>query len=127
MEDCGGDPANGTARACWKGGPCGAPGRTKEVKGRHLAAMGTAALLMALGTLAAYAAAGGLDRQFGRRGIVITAAGAGDSLANAVVAQADGKIVVGGEAEEQDRPGSDFALARYLANGALDPSFGGDG
>lgn len=72
--------------------------------------------------LARFAAgAGGLDRTFGRRGLVITAfASSGFNDASAVVVQADGKTVVGGT-----RAGSTFALARYETNGALDATFGG--
>jgi uncharacterized delta-60 repeat protein len=40
-----------------------------------------------------------------------------------VALQANGRIVVAGEAEGPGR----FALARYRSNGTLDPAFGGDG
>jgi uncharacterized delta-60 repeat protein len=71
--------------------------------------------------LARYDAAGRLDAHFGGgRGIVITDLG-GDDAADALVVQPDGKIVIAGQ-----RSG-DLALARYSADGTLDPSFDGDG
>src|SRR5207245_524704 len=47
-------------------------------------------------------------------------------FASSVVLQADGKIVAAGTAFQSDLS-SDFALARYNADGTLDNSFGGDG
>jgi uncharacterized delta-60 repeat protein len=76
--------------------------------------------------LARYNLGGSLDPTFGEGGKVLTTfqpsniAGAG-----AVLLQADGKIVVGGHAGR--RFASAFALARYLPDGALDPSFGSGG
>jgi uncharacterized delta-60 repeat protein len=49
----------------------------------------------------------------------------GDDQANAVAVQADGKIVVAGYTHHVID--SDFAIARYKTDGALDDSFGGDG
>jgi uncharacterized delta-60 repeat protein len=51
-------------------------------------------------------------------------AGAFD-IAGAVAIQGDGKIVAAGGAEVSGA--DDFALARYNANGSLDPTFSGDG
>ncbi|MDQ3573320.1 MAG: endonuclease/exonuclease/phosphatase family protein [Actinomycetota bacterium] len=45
----------------------------------------------------------------------------GDGDSEAVAIQADGKIVVAGEASD------DFAVARYNPDGSLDTTFGGDG
>jgi uncharacterized delta-60 repeat protein len=67
---------------------------------------------------------GHLDATFGREGRVRTSFAARRCVvADAVAIQSDGKIVVAGI---QGCRGS-FALARYLPNGKLDPSFGGDG
>jgi uncharacterized delta-60 repeat protein len=71
--------------------------------------------------LARYTANGKLDPSFGRRGKVLTRLGSGVAEAAAVAIQRDGKIVAAGRSEE------DFALARYTANGTLDPSFGRGG
>ena len=63
---------------------------------------------------------------FGGGGFVTTdIAGHGDA-ANAVAVQPDGKIVVAGFAEV-NAIDSDFALARYNADGTLDTSFSADG
>jgi uncharacterized delta-60 repeat protein len=72
--------------------------------------------------LARYQPDGTLDPTFGRRGKVLTNFGSGSNdVAYALALQPDGKIVVAGASNE------DFALARYLSTGALDPSFDGDG
>jgi uncharacterized delta-60 repeat protein len=65
---------------------------------------------------------GSLDPDFGTGGRVLTAFGAGYDMAHALVLQPDGKIVAAGH-----RAGSDFALARYLPDGQLDPAFGTGG
>ena len=70
--------------------------------------------------LARYTTGGGLDPSFSGDGVQTTDFGVEDR-ATAVALQADGRIVVGGMS------GDDFALARYDAAGALDPSFSGDG
>ncbi len=67
---------------------------------------------------------GSVDTSFGQNGYVTNFFGAGGS-ANAVAIQADGKIVIGGLADNNGN--GDFALARYTTNGVLDPSFGGTG
>jgi uncharacterized delta-60 repeat protein len=64
---------------------------------------------------------GSLDTSFGNGGKVVTNFSVGPSSANAVVLQADGKIVVAGKA------GDMFALARYNSDGTLDQSFGSAG
>jgi uncharacterized delta-60 repeat protein len=70
---------------------------------------------------------GSLDKTFGGGdGIVRTDfAGFGDS-AFAVSVQPDGRIVAAGSAVTV-AGGEDLALARYLSDGSLDPSFGADG
>ena len=58
---------------------------------------------------------GTLDQTFGDHGIARNSIG-GFDVANAMVLQPDGRIVLAGQSD------SDFALARYTANGALDAS-----
>jgi uncharacterized delta-60 repeat protein len=75
--------------------------------------------------LARYLPNGTLDASFGSNGTVLT-----DFLydsAYALVLQSDGKIVVAGDSCDNNWEGCDFALARYLPNGTLDPSFGSNG
>lgn len=74
--------------------------------------------------LARYDPDGTLDPSFGDAGTVTTRFRRWGGVANAIAVQADGKIVAAG--------GSfgifpKFALARYLPDGTLDASFGGDG
>ena len=75
--------------------------------------------------LARYNADGSLDTSFGTGGIVTTDIGANTDQAWSVTVQADGKIVVGGNALIGGT--SDLALVRYNANGTLDTSFGAGG
>jgi uncharacterized delta-60 repeat protein/uncharacterized repeat protein (TIGR01451 family) len=108
-----------------------APARAEEEVStrRHIRpGLALAALVLALvaGALpaAAVAAPGTLDPSFGTGGEVTTDFGGSDS-AEAVAIQSDGKIVaVGGTFSF---PSGDFALARYNADGSLDPSFGSGG
>src|SRR5439155_20767125 len=82
--------------------------------------------------LARYTTSGLLDKTFGDRGKVTTDVGPGETSANGVAIQTDGRIVAGGvtnvphEAGDTFVPGM-FALARYLRNGMLDRSFSWDG
>jgi uncharacterized delta-60 repeat protein len=80
--------------------------------------------------LARYTPDGRLDESFGAAGKVVTDFGVARADkcvepcqhgAAAVAIQGDGKIVAAGG------QGSDFALARYLPDGRLDPSFGRGG
>jgi uncharacterized delta-60 repeat protein len=71
--------------------------------------------------LARYNPDGSLDPTFGSGGTVLTSFGGPLSAAADVVVQPDGKIVAVGIA------GSDFGIARYSANGALDTTFGSGG
>lgn len=98
-----------------------------------------AGLVLALAPAASAAlppAPGSLDRSFGTNGGVVTSLGAPDagyfypgrgvSSARAVVATFDGRLIAGGSAH--DGAGHDaFALARYTADGRLDPTFGNGG
>jgi uncharacterized delta-60 repeat protein len=80
------------------------------------------AALVICGAERARGAAGDLDPGFGSGGIVTTNVRIDTELvgstAHAVVAQADGRTVVVGDAFP------DFALVRYLGDGSLDASFG---
>src|SRR3954454_2550289 len=67
-------------------------------------------------------AAGALDATFGTGGLVITDFTNSTERANAMALQPDGKIVVVG-ATDSGGSGSNFAVARYLANGTPDPDF----
>ena len=75
--------------------------------------------------LARYKPTGALKTNFGTGGIVTTDFGSGNDVANALLVDANGKIVVVGSASN----GSDldFAVARYNADGSLDTSFDTDG
>ncbi len=75
--------------------------------------------------LARYLADGSLDPSFGNGGIVTTDFGAGD-VGQSVTLQPDGRIVVAGYSYI-GYGNDDIALARYLADGSLDPSFGTGG
>ena len=67
---------------------------------------------------------GSLDESFGASGATITDLGNTDSIAG-LARQENGSLVVAGSSTSAT--GSDFALARYTANGVLDTSFGTDG
>jgi len=75
--------------------------------------------------LVRYAPDGSLDPTFGGDGRVRTAWG-DRAFGFAVAMQPDGKIVVAGQVDVENED-SHFALARYLPDGTLDPTFGGDG
>ena len=69
---------------------------------------------------------GVLDTRFGGGdGWVETDFSGGHDSAHDLAVQADGRIVLAGEASVAGDP--DFALARYSAGGALDSTFSGDG
>ena len=73
--------------------------------------------------LVRYLRNGLLDSRFGSGGIVTTDLGSFEQ-ARAVALQPDGRIVVAGLTFT---PGVDFAIARYLIDGALDPGFADGG
>lgn len=75
--------------------------------------------------VARYTTTGTLDATFSGDGIARTNFSPGNDEAAAVAIQADGKIVVAGSADLAGTPR--FALARYDAGGALDPTFSGNG
>lgn len=68
---------------------------------------------------------GTADVSFGTQGMVVTQVSPGvqfiEDIAQEIILQPDGKICLAGAA------GSKLALARYLANGAPDPTFGQNG
>ncbi|MEN3306408.1 MAG: hypothetical protein V7603_2610 [Micromonosporaceae bacterium] len=72
--------------------------------------------------LARYNPNGTLDTSFGAGGHVITT---GPDIANALVVQADGRLVAAGVANLTTN--SQFALARYNRDGTLDTHFGAGG
>ncbi|MGN6544918.1 MAG: Calx-beta domain-containing protein, partial [Aureliella sp.] len=74
--------------------------------------------------VARYLSGGSLDTSFGGDGRVTTDLGGRDE-AEKVLVQSDGKIVVVGYSVRNGA--SDFAMVRYLANGALDTTFGSGG
>jgi len=78
--------------------------------------------------LTRYNTNGSIDNTFDTDGIVTTSIGEYGSSANAIVIQADGKIVVAGESQTSgnNKP-SVFALTRYNTNGRLDSTFDTDG
>lgn len=93
------------------------------VAGGHLARRGQ--LVVGLVVVARYHATGALDQSFSGDGIATAGFDQRDPVAqaNAVAVQPDGRIVTVGQAGA----GSLFALARFSAAGAADPSFDGDG
>lgn len=78
--------------------------------------------------LARYNADGSLDTTFGSGGKVITSFGGnGDTVANDVTIQSDGKVVVVGSAGIVDNAHRSIAVARYNSDGTLDSTFGNGG
>ncbi|MEV7614163.1 calcium-binding protein [Streptomyces sp. NPDC089799] len=76
--------------------------------------------------LARFTAAGSPDPGFGTGGRVTTIWPGSRAVAYDMTLQPDGKILVGGTADDPDsQEAVDFALARYLPNGSLDTGFGG--
>lgn len=68
---------------------------------------------------------GSTDASFGTGGTVNTAITTLGDAVNALALQADGKIIAAGRSSITTN--SNFALARYQANGALDTSFADGG
>jgi uncharacterized delta-60 repeat protein len=77
--------------------------------------------------LARYRPNGTLDPTFSGDGRVTTAFPGGLAVASDLALQQDGKIVVAGSASDPTTFMPRFALARYRTDGALDPTFSGDG
>jgi uncharacterized delta-60 repeat protein len=76
--------------------------------------------------LARYDSGGRLDATFAGDGKVVSNFGSASESARAVAIQPDGRIVVAGTSSSRERA-SDFLVARYNADGALDTSFGSGG
>ncbi len=77
--------------------------------------------------LARYNSNGSLDNSFDGDGKLTTDFNGYDDYATSLAIQTNGKIVVAGQAHNNNTGYSDFALARYNSNGTLDNSFDGDG
>ena len=82
--------------------------------------------------LTRYNADGSLDTGFGTDGKVTTAVGQRDDIGHGIAIQPDGKILVAGSTWVPTNPddiyfNTDFALARYNADGSIDSTFGADG
>jgi uncharacterized delta-60 repeat protein len=86
-----------------------------------------AAALLVVFAVPSAAAPGQLDPSFGVGGTVVTEFPSSYSGARAVAVQADGRIVAAGFAHTNDTILQDFAVVRYDASGALDPTFGTGG
>lgn len=73
--------------------------------------------------------AGTLDTTFNGNGTVVTGIAGASDIAKAIAVQPDGKIIAAGTCYTGNFmvPRTDFCVARYLANGALDTSFNGTG
>jgi uncharacterized delta-60 repeat protein len=76
-------------------------------------------------SLVRYSSNGTLDATFNGSGVLTTAIGASTDVANSVIQQADGKLVVAGYS--YNGSDNDFALVRYNSNGSLDTTFNGTG
>lgn len=76
--------------------------------------------------LVRYLPNGDIDTNFGTDGKVVTDIAINEDLIKAVALQGDGKIVVAGTGRTITGH-TDFAVARYLADGTPDNSFDGDG
>src|SRR5437867_890974 len=101
-------------------------GTTRELKKAPVRIVVAATLIATLiATAAASAAPGNLDPTFGTGGKLTTSFGTGSADVYALVLQPDGKVVAAGAV--WNGSASTFALARYNANGSLDPTFGRTG
>jgi uncharacterized delta-60 repeat protein len=75
--------------------------------------------------VARYHSSGVLDEAFGREGRAIASFDSRDDHVEDMVLQPDGRIVVAGWTDDGSR--RNLAMARFQADGTLDPSFGTDG
>jgi uncharacterized delta-60 repeat protein len=75
--------------------------------------------------VATFAQSGTLDPTFGSDGVVTTAVDPNYNVAESTIVQADGKILVAGDAGTPST--YQMAVARYNEDGSLDSSFGNDG
>lgn len=107
------------------GGADEARGVAVQADGKIVAA-GVTTLVGGGFAVARYNTNGSLDSGFGSGGKVQTSFG-GLEAAQAVAIQPDARIVVAGEVFIPGGGHTRFALARYSANGSLDPTFGAGG
>lgn len=90
-------------------------------------------ILIAFLSVNTFSQSGSLDMSFGNQGKVSTGFSTGNSQANAVAVQPDGKIVMGGFSHTAnttntwERDSNNFTLVRYNADGSPDATFGYDG
>jgi uncharacterized delta-60 repeat protein len=101
-------------------------GLARERDGKLVAAGLSARFGYAEVALARYTVDGRLDRNFASGGTAMKGFGSGASAWRAAATQADGRIVAAGGAGVAVR-GSEFAIARYTAQGKPDRSFGRSG
>lgn len=93
---------------------------------RHLFTASAVTIVLVATASVAWAGPGDPDTSFSGDGLrTIDFPGGSDDRANAVMVQANGRIVLGGESSIGGN--SDFALLRLRANGTTDPSFSDDG
>jgi uncharacterized delta-60 repeat protein len=114
----------GIVRTTFSFGRHGASAVTIQADGRLVATgrTGTAECMFAL---ARYEPDGSLDPTFGSGGMVTTDLGPACERASEVRVQPDGRIVAAGGGGDAIQTA--IAVARYLPNGSLDPSFGDGG
>jgi uncharacterized delta-60 repeat protein len=98
--------------------------------GRGLALQEDGKILFAGGgfggfALVRYGSDGTIDPTFGTDGLSLCPFNGGGAQANAIALQDDGQIVLAGYASSKS--GDSIAVARFDADGALDPTFSGDG
>lgn len=67
------------------------------------------------------------DNTFSGDGLASADLGGSEDIAQAVIQQPDGKLVVAGSGRPGGAQGSNFALARFNVNGTLDATFGNGG
>jgi uncharacterized delta-60 repeat protein len=72
-----------------------------------------------------YSPAGTIDAGFGTGGVVIAPVGSSGNVLRRVAFQKDGKIALAGTCANARH--TNFAVLRYLPDGSLDSTFGGDG
>ncbi|MEZ5018287.1 MAG: T9SS type A sorting domain-containing protein [Flavipsychrobacter sp.] len=77
--------------------------------------------------IARYNTDGSLDGNFGNGGMVLTNNPNSTAIANSILLQPDGKIIVGGHYQNTPPDGYAYILARYNSNGSLDATFGNGG
>ena len=116
----------GRVVTAFPGGASGILGLAIQADGRIVAigyaASGGAPSSIAF-AMARYLANGTLDATFGTAGLVVDDVTTSSDFAYRAALQADGRIVVAGSVTYAGTS-TDFTLARYLATGALDTSFG---